>query len=448
MSKNLVTCSSADRTARRSLSLICPEQLSPNPNNPRKHTKVQVRAIAKSIQAFGFNAPVLIDRDRRIIAGHGRYEAALLLSLAQIPVIFLDHLTEAQAKAYALADNQLTDRSVWDDNLVAIQLKELSELVLDFDLEATGFESPEIDFRIQSLDGPDDTDQADDFSLHSGAAVTVPGDLWLLGSHRLYCGNALSSDALSTLMDDEMAAGVFCDPPFNVPINGHATGNGKTRHREFAMASGEMTEQEFTDFLTKSLTLICTHSSRGAVLYVCMDWRHMAALIAAGRTAKCDLINLCVWAKSNGGMGSLYRSRHELVFVFRNGPEAHQNNIQLGRFGRNRSNVWNFPGANSFARRGTDSAAHLHPTVKPVGLVADALLDTTARDEIVLDTFLGSGTTLLAAERTGRRCYGIEIDPIYVDTAIERWQRMSGKEAVHSQGQTFSALRLARRTAP
>ncbi len=408
-----------NKSLRRQLSFLGTGSLTPDPENPRKHTRAQVRALAKSIEAFGFNAPILIDRNRQIVAGHCRFEAAKLLGLAQVPVIFLDHLTETQAKAYRLADNKLTDRSSWDDAKVAAQLKELSELVLDFDIEAIGFELPELDVRIQSLDNSDATDNADEFDAATGPAVSVPGDLWLLGPHRLYCGNALDPTAYATLMEAEKAAAVFTDMPYNLKIDGHVSGNGKVTHREFPMASGEMTKREFVEFLTTSMRLMCAHTAPGSLIYSCMDWRHVGEMLAAGDSSGCELLNLCVWAKSNGGMGALYRSRHELVFVFKNGKQAHVNNIQLGRFGRNRSNVWNYPGFNGFRRKGAEDASNVHPTVKPVALVADAILDATKRNDIVLDSYLGSGTTILAAERTGRRCFGIEIDPIYVDTATE-----------------------------
>jgi DNA modification methylase len=433
-----------EKSTHRQISFIAITDLIPAPHNARKHSRAQVRAIARSIEAFGFNAPVLIDKNRQIVAGHGRYEASKLLELTQVPVIFLDHLSEAQAKAYMLADNKLTDRSTWDDAKVAVQLKELSELVLDFDIEAVGFELPEIDLRIQSLDTPDTADKADEFEPSTEPAISVAGDLWFLGPHRLYCGNALDSGSYPILMEGEKASAVVTDAPYNQKINGHVGGNGRTKHREFAMASGEMSKEEFADFLTTGLKLMCDHAAAGAVIYGFMDFRHMAEMLNAGDAAGCELLNLCIWVKTNGGMGSLYRSRHELVFVFRNGTHAHLNNVQLGRFGRNRTNVWHYPGFNGFARKGSKGTAALHPTVKPIALISDAILDSTKRDDIVLDPFLGSGTAILSAERTGRRCFGIEIDPIYVDTAIGRWQRMTGLEAKTAQGQTFAQMKSER----
>jgi DNA modification methylase len=433
-----------DKSTHRQISFIAISDLIPAPHNARKHSRAQVRAIARSIEAFGFNAPVLIDKNRQIVAGHGRYEASKLLELTQVPVIFLDHLSEAQAKAYMLADNKLTDRSTWDDVKVAVQLKELSESVLDFDIEAVGFELPEIDLRIQSLDTPDSADKADEFEISTEPATSVAGDLWFLGPHRLYCGNALDAEAYATLMGVEKAAAVFTDPPYNVKIDGHVSGLGRIAHREFAMASGEMTEEEFAEFLTRTMKRICAHTTPGALIYACSDWRHMGEMQVAGRSAECELLNLVVWAKTNGGMGSLYRSRHELIFVFKHGKHAHLNNVQLGRFGRNRTNVWNYPGFNGFARKGSKDAAALHPTVKPIALVSDAILDSTKRGDIVLDPYLGSGTTILGAERTGRRCFGIDIDAIYVDTAVRRWQRMTRLEAQNAQGQTFAQVKAER----
>jgi DNA modification methylase len=425
------------------LTIVPIDAIRADPRNPRKHSRVQVRAIARGIDAFGFNAPILVDKQNQIVAGHGRYEAAQLLGLDRLPVISLDHLTETQARAYLLADNKLAERSSWDDASLAVQLKELSELALDFDFEAIGFELPEVDLRIQSLDPTDNADRADEFRNVVGPAVTRPGDLWLLGKHRVYCGSALDPLTYELLMANEKAGAAFTDPPYNVKIDGNVCGSGAVKHREFAMASGEMTREEFTQFLTGALDLARAHASPGSIIYACMDWRHMAEMLAAGDTAKFELLNLCVWVKTNGGMGSLYRSRHELVFVFRNGGEAHRNNVQLGRFGRNRTNVWNYPGTSSF-KNGRRSDLDLHPTIKPIAMVADAILDSTDLDDVVLDPFLGSGTTLLAAQRAGRRCYGVELDPLYVDTAIMRWERLTQQQARLTSGQSFADVKSER----
>jgi DNA modification methylase len=421
------------------------DELKPDPANPRRHSKQQIRQIANSIKAFGFNAPILIDPDGNIIAGHGRWLACRELGWSEVPTLCLDHLTPAQARAFLIADNRLAEIASWDDQLLAQQLKELSLLVLDFNIEDIGFEMGEIDLRISSLEDPAATN--DDLAdllpeLPASAPISKIGDLWVLGRHRLLCGTALDSMAFAALMGEERAATVFTDPPYNVPIDGHVSGLGAIHHRPFPMASGEMDRSEFTAFLTRVCRNLAAFSVDGSLHYLCMDWRHLEELLAAGKEAYTELKNICVWVKDNGGMGSLYRSQHEFVFVFKHGRNGHRNNVLLGQFGRNRSNVWNHPGANSFARCGEEgNLLALHPTVKPVAMVADAILDCSARRDIVLDAFLGSGTTLIAAERTGRRCYGLELDPRYVDTIIHRWQALTGGNARHGvSGRNFDDL--------
>jgi DNA modification methylase len=433
--------------ARRSVVTYLPlGSICPDPNNPRRHTQEQIRATARSIEAFGFNAPILVDKANRVVAGHGRLEAAKRLKLVEAPVIRLEHLTEQQAKAYMLADNKLADRSSWDDRKVAIVLKELSDIALDFEVEATGFEPPEIDLRIQSLEPPDNSpDAADEFEVPDGMPVSRLGDLWTLGAHRLLCGNALDSYTYGALLAGEKAAAVFTDPPYNVRVKGHVSGKGATRHREFPMAAGELTEDAICRFLVDAFGLMVSHSVEEATFFACMDWRHTFEIVSAIRALGCAPLNLCVWVKTNGGMGSLYRSRHELVFVFGRHGATHVNNVQLGKHGRNRTNVWNYPGMNSFARRGRTRGLDLHPTVKPIAMVIDAILDVTHRGDIVLDPFCGSGTTLLAAERTGRRGYAIELDPGHVDTAVGRWERRTKQSAIHANGKTFEETRAERR---
>ncbi|WP_243288740.1 site-specific DNA-methyltransferase [Geothrix terrae] len=415
-------------------------EISPDPRNPRKHSPRQITKIARSIETWGFNVPILVDRNGQIVAGHGRLQAAQKLGWEAVPTIMLEHLTENQAKAYRIADNRLTEISEWDDQLLAEQLKELSLVDLDFSLEVTGFEMGEIDVRIESLDlrepGEDKPDPADEVpGISAEAPVSRPGDLWLLGRHRVLCGNALEVGDLTKLMDGRKAAAVFTDPPYNVPIDGHCTGLGSVRHREFAMAAGEMSVAEFTAFLKTAMERLVACSEDGALHYVCMDWRHLPEVLDAGHQVYTELKNLCVWAKDNAGMGSFYRSQHELVLVFKHGKAPHQNHVQLGQHGRYRSNVWRYPGVNSFGRATEEgNLLALHPTVKPVALVADAILDSSRRGEIILDTFLGSGTTLMAAERVGRACFGMELDALYVDTIIRRWQKLTGDSAVLAEG--------------
>ncbi|HEY2534133.1 MAG TPA: ParB N-terminal domain-containing protein [Xanthobacteraceae bacterium] len=324
-----------------------------DPANPRVHGKRQIRQLANNIAKFGFNVPILVDAELKVIAGHGRLLACGELGITEVPTLCLDHLTPAQARAFAIADNRLTEIASWDDQLLAEQLKELSLLDLDFSLELTGFEMGEIDLRIASLeDVPDPADDPADAvpELPVRVPLSKRGDLWLLGDHRLLCGNALDAGDFTTLMAEERAALVFTDPPYNVPIDGHASGLGAIYHRPFPMASGEMDEAAFTAFLSGACRNLATFSADGSIHFICMDWRHLGELLTAGHNAYCGLENLCVWVKDNGGMGSLYRSQHELVFVYKNGRNGHCNNVRLGQFGRNRTNVWHYPGRATFWR--------------------------------------------------------------------------------------------------
>jgi len=412
------------------------ERLKLDPRNPRVHSDRQIKQIARSIKAFRFNVPVLADQDGNLLAGHGRIYAAQRLGLREIPVIRLEHLTPEQARAFSIADNRLAETSSWDDRLLAEVLRDLASVNLDFDLEAVGFTMGEIDLRIEGLSessaaSPDPADELAPALDHP--PVSRPGDLWQLGPHRLLCGSALDQAAYDTLMQRALAGVVFSDPPYNVPIAGHVSGKGQARHREFVMAAGELTPTQFTRFLATALEQAAQHSAAGSLQYICMDWRHQYELMTAALGVYAEFKNLCIWVKDNAGMGSLYRSQHELVFVFKNGRTPHRNNVELGRHGRNRSNVWHYPSLNNFGRKGEEGGlAALHPTVKPVALIADAILDCSARGDLVLDPFLGSGSTLLAAERVGRVCRGMELDPLYVDAAIRRWQRFTGDSAVHA----------------
>ncbi len=411
--------------------------------NPRCHPARQIRQIARSIMAFGFIIPILIDAFCRVIAGHACLLAARKLGMSEVPTIQIEHLSESELCAYQIADNRLAETSCWDDKMLAEQLKELSLQGLDFSLETIGFEMGEIDFRIESLNGAkpgDESDLADQPPPLGPFAVTLPGDLWRCGAHRVLCADSRDGASYERLMVGERAAMVFDDPPYNVRIDGHVGGNGAIKHREFAMASGEMSEAGFTQFLSCVFAHAAQHSMDGSIHFHCMDFRHISEIMAAGGAVYSELKNLCVWVKNNGGMGSLYRSRHELIFVFKNGTAAHINNVELGRHGRYRTNVWEYPGIQTMRRRSEEGdLLALHPTVKPICMVADAILDCSRRGDIILDAFLGSGTTLMAAHRVGRVCHGMEIDPLYVDTAIRRWQLDTGQDAIHAaSGQTFT----------
>lgn len=421
---------------------VDPKKLKPNPANPRTHKKRQLAALCKSVMAFGFNIPIAVDSNDMVVAGHARLEAALKLQLDRVPVISLAHLTSEQVKAYTIADNRLCDMSSWDEEILALQLKDLSVVDLNFDIEAIGFTVGEIDLKIESLDGPAQlVDLADEPVPEEDFVVTQLGDLWQLGEHRVYCGDATQATSYQTLLYGQQAAMVFTDPPYNVRIKGFVGGKGKVKHDEFAMASGEMSQNQFTEFLRSTFSHLKQHSALAAIHYLCMDWRHMGEMLSASAGLYHELKNLCVWAKDRAGMGSFYRSQHELVFVFQASPGKYRNNVELGRNGRHRSNVWQYPSILNQRKGEEGDLLALHPTVKPIRLVADAILDASARTDIVLDPFLGSGTTLMACQRTGRTCYGLELDPKYVDTIIRRWQHDTGQDAVLvSTGHTFTQL--------
>jgi DNA modification methylase len=416
-------------------------ELRPYPNNARTHSKKQIRQIANSIKNFGFCNPVLIDDENQIIAGHGRVEAAKLLGIDAVPTCRLSHLSEAEKRAYILADNRLAEKAGWDKELLAIELQGLIEL--DIQIELTGFEMPEIDLILEDAREAKETSAGpeDDVPQYpSGPAVTQVGDVWLLGNHRLLCGDARNQAAYEFLLERAKAEFVFTDPPYNVRIDGNVCGLGRIRHRDFAMACGEMNEAEFIAFLQTVFERLAENTVDGSIHQVCMDWRHMWEMLAAGREVYGELKNLCVWNKSNAGMGSFYRSKHELIFVWKSGTASHINNFELGQHGRNRTNVWDYAGASSM-RAGRLEELAMHPTVKPVALVADAIKDCSRRGGLVLDPFCGSGSILIAAERTGRKARAIEIDPTYVDVGVRRWQMYTGKAAVlAASGDTFEAV--------
>jgi DNA modification methylase len=394
--------------------------LKPDPRNARTHSKRQIDQLCASLRQFGFTNPVLIDEQSVLIAGHGRLRAAREIGLSDVPTIELAGLTEAQKKALRLADNKIALSAGWDIEILRLELEEISSLDVDFDLSLTGFAGGEIDMVLKAANDPDD-------EVIPAVPVeprTKLGEIWILGDHRIGCGDGRDVEFLRRIIGNGAAIdAAFMDPPYNVKINGHA--NAKGRHREFAMASGEMSEPEFRRFLNETLGAAAAVSRPGAVHFICMDWRHLDDVSAVAGEAYGELLNICVWNKSNAGMGSLYRSKHEMVFVYRVGDAPHANMVELGRHGRNRTNVWDYPSVNSMAGSRREDLA-LHPTVKPVAMVADAYQDVTKRGDLVFDMFLGSGTSLIAAERCGRRFRGCDIDPAYVDVAVERWVQMTG----------------------
>lgn len=421
-----------------------PHELRPSPRNSRTHSKKQIEQIARSIERFGFNNPILLGDDGLIVAGHGRAEAAKLLKIERAPTVSLSHLTPEQIRGYMIADNRLAELAGLDSNILATELGELLHLDLDFDVVDLGYEPAEIDMILASND--DSGDEGEPEIPNSPISpVAKLGDIWDLGAHRIFCGDALDTASYQALLGDERAAMVFTDSPYNVPINGHVSGKGKVKHAEFAMASGEMTEEQFVQFLTSMMIQLAERVVQGAIVFTCMDWRHNREIQLAAQKIDAELKNICIWVKANAGMGSLYRSQHEMVFVWKIGQGKHRNNVSLGKFGRNRSNVWNYPGMNSF-QRDRDKLLSMHSTVKPLALVSDAILDCSKRGDIILDPFGGSGTTLLAAERTGRRGRLIEIEPAYVDVTLLRYMEMTGAQPVLVQtGQSFCEVQEMRR---
>ncbi|MCA0271759.1 MAG: site-specific DNA-methyltransferase [Proteobacteria bacterium] len=408
------------------------DDLTPYAGNARTHSRRQIRQIAASVERFGFTNPVLTDEGGGIIAGHGRVAAAKLLGLAEVPTICLSHLSPEERRAYVLADNKLAENAGWDRDMLAIELQGLIEI--GFDLDVTGFSLAEIDLTLDLARGraSDSTGREDIVPAYEpGPAVTQPGDLWSLGEHRLVCGDARDPGTVDRLIAGVPVDLIFTDPPYNVPIDGHVSGLGKIRHRDFAFASGELSPEAFTGFLTEALGNAARVAKDGAIAFVCMDWRHMGELLAAGRTVFSELKNICVWNKTNAGMGSFYRSKHELVFVFKVGSATHTNSFGLGETGRYRTNVWDYAGVNVPGAAAQEALA-MHPTVKPVAMIADALRDCSRRGETVLDPFAGSGSTLIAAESCGRRARLVEYDPHYCDVILRRWQDYSGRSATRA----------------
>ena len=406
--------------------------LKPWATNARTHSKKQVRQIAESIQTFGFTNPILIDDEQTILAGHGRIAAAKSLGMASVPCVKLSHMSPEQKRAYVLTDNKLALNAGWDEDILAGELEALLSLDLDFDIDVIGFSISEIDSLIEGKANEEDGDPDDDLIPEAIAPARCSfGDVWQLGAHRLVCGDALDPHWSALLMDGEQARMVFTDPPYNVPIDGHVGGSGAIKHREFAMASGEMRQSQFTSFLTQSFERLADHSVDGSIHFICMDWRHIREITQAGDQVYNELKNMITWVKDNGGMGTFYRSRHELIFAFKLGAEPHTNTFELGQYGRYRTNVWEYKGVNT-RRAGRMEELALHPTVKPVQMIADAIKDVSGRGEIVLDIFGGSGSTLIAAHKTGRRGYLMELDPLYGDVILERWEVFAKDEAIQT----------------
>jgi DNA modification methylase len=413
------------------------KRICPNSRNPRKHSAKHLAQIGASMREFGVLVPILIGPDGKIIAGNGRYLAAVDSGFVTVPVIVVSHLSDAQRRAFILAENRLAELGEWDESILKIELQELEGADLDFDIDVTGFDSLDRDEIILG-DAPTNPDD-DVVDAPEVPVVSKLGDIWVLGPNRLLCGSALDRDAYERLMQGELAQMMFTDPPYNIRV-ANISGKGRKQHDEFVMGSGEMDDAEYTGFLHKMMICAITFSEPTAVHFLTIDWRHIWHLITAGNLCYGALKNICVWVKDNAGMGSFYRSQHEEIVVFTVGKSGHINNFGLGVRGRHRSNVWSYPSLNSF-QRGREEALAMHPTVKPIAMVVDAIRDCSNRSGIILDPFAGSGTTLMACEKTNRIARLIELDPKYVDVIVRRWQKATGQKALlEATGETFDDL--------
>lgn len=418
-----------------------PEKLPAYGRQAKSHTPAKIKSMAASIEAFGFVVPALIDENDKVLAGNAAVKAGLQLGMKLVPCVIVSGLSDTQKRGLILAHNRLAEIAEWDQDILREEITSLREHDLEFDLEVIGFTGAELDAIVLGDEGGGETGDA----VPEAPAVPVSrlGDIWVMGQHRLMCGDSTDADSVARLMQGDEARTVFTDPPYNCKVSGHITGSGQ--HGEFVMASGEMTDAEFITFLIAVLVCLVRSTAAGGLLYVCLDWRGMEHILEAARATKLELLNLCVWDKGVGGMGSFYRSRHELIFLFRKPGASHTNRVELGKNGRNRTNVWTYEGMNGFGK-GKARARAMHPTVKPLALVRDAILDSSAAGEIVLDLFSGSGTTLIAAEQSKRVGRAMELGPNYVDVGVLRWEGFSGREAVLAQtGETFREVTARRR---
>ena len=408
------------------------EELKPFEGNARTHDDKQITKLAASIKRLGFQGAIVTNEQSVILAGHGRLEAAKRLGLKELPTVVAAGLSPAEQRAFVLSDNKLAQLAGWDQVVLKTEVEFL--LDQDFEIECTGFTTAEVDLLLDGLVDPhaDDEYNVKPEDIVDKTLVARKYDVWHLGKHRIVCGDALDVASYGDLMGKDVAQMCITDPPYNVKIAGHVCGKGQVQHEEFAMASGEMSSGEFTDFLAKAFTNIASYTQEGGIVYSFMDWRHMLEIQMAAKGIFGDPRQLCVWKKDNAGMGTFYRSHHELVYVFKNGDGAHVNNFELGQHGRYRTNVWDYAGVNTLKGKAY-KLLELHPTVKPVGMIADAIRDCSDHNGIILDPFAGSGTIIMAAERTGRFARAIELEPKYVDVAIRRWERLTGNLAKHDQ---------------
>lgn len=420
------------------IEMIRLSDLKPDPKNPRKHNKKQIEQLVSTMRRLGFRGALLVDEENRIIAGLARWLAAKELGMEMVPVIRERFLSEEDRVAYIIGDNRLAELSEWDDDLLKDTLTGLFDA--GFDIEITGFTTADLDFSLEAGKGEEET-----VELPAGDEPTVSriGDLWFVGPHRIYCGDARETASYEALLGAERAALILSDPPYNVKIAGNVSGLGKKIHREFLAGSGELNQAQFTAFLRAIFRNCVRVSADGSIHFLFMDWRHMREMLDASDGVYTELKQLLIWNKQVGAMGTFYRSQHELIFAFKSGRARHINTFGLGGKGRYRTNVIDHPGANVF-RKGRQADLDAHPTVKPVGLLADLILDCSNRGDLVLDPCLGSGSTLLAAHKTHRVGAGIEIDPLYCDVALRRLSEASGLPIVHADGRSFDEVAAER----
>ncbi len=408
----------------------------PHSQNAKTHSSKEIDRIVKSMRTYGWTNPMIVDEEMNVLAGHGRLEAAKRLGLKEVPTICLSHMTPAQKRAYIIADNRLTEvGGSWDRKLLALEHEAIRLMDPEFDLTSTGFNLDDIEIMLENgLEGSEDDVPEPD---RSRPAVSQLGDLWVLGEHRLLCGDALDGASYSRLLDGQKAQLALTDAPYNVKVNGHVTGKGK--HAEFLMASGEMSWEEFTAFLKRAFANLIEYTQDGSIHFLFMDWRHLPEMVQAV-AQYAEFKNLICWNKQVGGIGSFYRSQHELVFVMKNGKAKHINNFGLGEKGRHRTNVWNYQGLSGWTPDRKSELA-MHPTVKPLPMIVDAVKDCSKKGGLVLDCFAGSGTIIMAAEQTGRCARAIELDPTYVDVTLRRWQASTGEKAILcNDGRTFDEI--------
>ncbi|UWU90608.1 DNA modification methylase [Bradyrhizobium sp. CB1015] len=406
----------------------------PRGRDIRRHPPVQIQKLVECLQAYGPVRPIIIGRDDRVIDGWALALAAKQLGYRDFPVSDISDLSEAKQRGLRVSLNKMPEYAEWNDGELKLEIEEIFALDSNVTL---GFEVGELDAMLDDggLDQEDQLPPVDE----QAAALCQVGDQFVCGNQIIQVGDALKFDNYTKLLEADRVGMTFMDPPYNVPINGHVTRSNATAHHDFPMGNGEFSSGEFQAFLETSLGHVAKLSRDGSMHYVCMDWRHQRELLAAGDSVFTELKNVCVWNKSIAGMGSLYRSQHEFIFVYKFGTAPHVNNIALGRHGRNRTNVWNYVSQSALSRT-SKSKPSLHPTVKPVAMVADAIRDCSNPGDIILDPFGGAGTTMIAAEKTGRRARLLELNPRYVDVAIQRWQRLTGKTAYHAEtGRPFSA---------